>query len=122
MRRPDIRVIGPRPAPGLALGFALGGTLLHAVLQVGELPPGAAGGQAGGQRAPPVPAQRRAQGQLRRVEGVDGQRLGGVRKRRRVVVVVVVLILLEKRVVSGRELHLLVLMLVLVVVELVCGL
>lgn len=120
MCRPDIRVIGPRPAPSLALGFAFGGTLLHAVPQVGELPSGAPGDQVGRQRAPPVPAQRRAQGQLRRVKRVDRQRLGGVRKRRRVVMVVVVLILLEKRVVSGRvELHLL---LLLVVVELVCGL
>lgn len=54
---PDIRVIGPRPAPGLALGFALCGTLLHAVPQVGEFTPGAPGDQVVRQRAPPVSAQ-----------------------------------------------------------------
>ncbi len=54
---PDIRVIGPLPVPGLALGFALCGTLLHTVPQVGKLSSGAPGGQVGWQRAPPVSAQ-----------------------------------------------------------------
>ena len=99
MRGPDIRVVGPRPALGLALGFAFRRTLLHAVPEVGELPPGAPGDQVVWQRAPPVSAQPRTQGELWRVERVDRERLGGVRKWRRVVVVV--LILLEQRVVAG---------------------
>lgn len=112
VRGPDVRVIGPRPAAGLALGCALRGTRLHAVPEVGELGPGLPGGQVGRQRAPPETAQRRAHGDLRRVERVDGQRPGGVRKRRRAVVMtVVLLVLLERRVVTrGREpLHLLLL-------------
>lgn len=72
---PDVRVVGPRPAHCLPLGFALRGTLRHAVSQVWELPPGAPGDQVGRQRAPPIAAQRRAQGELRREEGMDGQGL-----------------------------------------------
>lgn len=54
---PDVCIVGPRPAPGLALAFTLCGTLLHAVPQVGELSSGAPGGQTGWQCAPPITAQ-----------------------------------------------------------------
>ena len=70
---PDIRVIWPRPAPSLALAFALRGTLLRVVLQAGKLSPGAPGGQVGRKRAPPISAEPRAQGELWRVKRVDGQ-------------------------------------------------
>lgn len=94
MGAPNVRVIGPRLAPTFALGFALCRTLLQSVpLVVGYLRPGRPGGQVGRQRAPPVAAQARAEGELRRVERVDGKRLGGVRKRRRILVVVVVVVL-----------------------------
>lgn len=52
---PDICVIGPGPAP--SFGSTLSGTLFNAVLQVGELPSGAAGVQVGRQRAPPIASQ-----------------------------------------------------------------
>lgn len=94
---PDVCVIGPCPAWTLAPGFALCGTLLHAVPQVGELPSGPPGGNVGGQRVPAIPAEAGAKGELWRVEGVYGQRMGGVGERRSVVVVV----LLVQRVVAG---------------------